>query len=362
MASSSYLLALDSIVYALAHHPELAEGEGRIALLHGQPHDGLSHLIPRLVCEQSYKPRAVSLEAGGYSWVEKIEGTFDLVLLLPERQKEQTYADLARCMELLNEGGTLLVSLHNDWGARRFQDRLEELAGVSVEVITKHHCRAFWVKKKSGKINKALLEEWRGIADLRRAIDDRFWSKPGLFAWNRVDIASALLASALPSGIHGYVADLGCGWGYLSCEVLEKCNRVLGLDAFDADRDAVEAARRNVGNILVPFRPKVFWQDVTQGVAERKYDYVVMNPPFHEGREPDPGIGMKFIVAAARAMKATGELWLVANRQLPYEELLTEAFDNIEQVVQKDGFKVIKASMPRHDLFFRRSKRDRRGR
>ncbi len=355
MARPDHLLAIDTLALTLQAHPELTAGEGRIAFLRGQPHEGLEHLNQRLVCEQTYKPRAERLEQAGIQLVEKIEDEYSLVLLLPDRQKEQTLADIAHGFDLLAPGGTMMVALHNDWGAKRFEKLFAEVTG-EVESISKHHCRVFWTKKE-GPINTALLDEWRPLADLRRVIDGRYWSKPGLFAWDHIDEGSAMLVKLLPKSLHGHVADLGAGWGYLSTEVLQHFEHVVGLDAYEADRDAVDAARRNLGNVPVPFRPKVHWQDVTQGVGERRYDFVVMNPPFHEGREPDPTIGMKFIAAAARGLKASGQLWLVANRELPYESLLQEAFDSVKHIQQEGSYKVIQAQAPRHDLFFQRQRR-----
>ena len=45
------------------------------------------------------------------------------------------------------------------------------------------------------------------------------WSQPGVFAWDRVDPGTALLAQVLPS-LKGAGADLGCGFGALSLVAL----------------------------------------------------------------------------------------------------------------------------------------------
>ena len=255
MHRSDSQLALDTLAFALATYPEFTDGATSIAFMRGQPHDGLAAWSEKMVCEQVYKPRAAWLEEAGMKLVDRIEGEHDLVLLLPERQREQTLADMARGFDLLKPGGTLVISLHNDWGAKRFEKHLEELAS-SVTTFSKHHCRVFWAKKGK-RLNKALLDEWRPLADLRRVEDGNFWSKPGLFAWDHVDDASALLLRTLPKDLHGYVADLGAGWGCLSVGVLKNFDKVLGLEAFEADREAVEAARRNVGNVNVPFSIKI---------------------------------------------------------------------------------------------------------
>jgi len=347
--------ALDTLVYALENFPDLVEGAHRIGYLRGQTHEGLLPLCEKTECVQTYKPRHEDLSAAGFKMVDALSADQDLVLVLPERQKEQVFSDLARALDALKVGGRVLVSLHNDWGARRFQDQLEAVTG-NVEVVTKNHCRAFWAVK-TDKLHEEAMNEWRAAASLRKVLDDRFWSRPGLFSWNRVDQGSELLMSEVRGKLRGKVADLGCGWGYLSCEVLASCHDVTALDGFDADMEAVEAARRNVGNVMVPFRPRMHWQDVTKGVGDRLYDVVVTNPPFHEGREPDPTLGTKFLAAAARALKPHGVLWLVANQFLPYEAPLGEVFDQAEMVANKFGFKVMRATLPRHDLFFRPGKR-----
>ena len=93
-------------------------------------------------------------------------------------------------------------------------------------------------------------------------------------------------------------------------------------------------------------RSQCRWHDVTQGVEQRKYDFIVMNPPFHEGRAAEPMLGMKFIAAAALGLKPDGELWMVANRTLPYEEVLEDAFGNWRKVTEEGGFKVLHARNP----------------
>ena len=337
--------ALDTLAYALLNVPELTVGAERIAFLRAQPQEELSHLRPLMLCEQPYKPRADLLQAAGYRFADKITGQFDLVLLLPERQKEQTQADFARALDLLKPGGKIVVSLHNDWGAKRFQKTLAEVTG-STEMLSKHHCRVFWATKPES-INEDILVEWREHAQLRRILDGRYWSRPGFFSWDRIDIGSALLAKHLPETLEGDVADLGAGWGFLSEQILSKCHDIKSLDCYEADKDALEATRRVCGLLPVRVRPGLRWHDVTQGVGVQKYDVVVSNPPFHEGRAADPHLGGAFIASAARSLRPQGEFWLVANRQLPYEHLLEEAFEHWESIIEREGFKVLHARQPK---------------
>jgi 16S rRNA (guanine1207-N2)-methyltransferase len=86
----------------------------------------------------------------------------------------------------------------------------------------------------------------------------------------------------------------------------------------------------------------VHWHDVTRGLPHR-YDAIVCNPPFHQGRADLPELGRAFIEAAAEALLPGGRLWLVANRHLPYEATLASRFAKVNRVAMQEGFKVIEA-------------------
>ncbi|HRN59764.1 MAG TPA: class I SAM-dependent methyltransferase, partial [Chiayiivirga sp.] len=176
-----------------------------------------------------------------------------------------------------------------------------------------------------------------------------FWTRPGLFAWDRVDAASALLAEHLPVGLAGRVADAGAGWGYLSTALLRRCPGIAALDLFEADARALEPARRNLEDALAgrtDVAIRAHWHDVTAGLPG-PFDAVVMNPPFHVGRADDPALGRAFIASAAAALAPGGALWLVANRHLPYEAELEARFGTVRRIAERDGFKVIHAKEPR---------------
>jgi 16S rRNA (guanine1207-N2)-methyltransferase len=75
-------------------------------------------------------------------------------------------------------------------------------------------------------------------------------------------------------------------------------------------------------------------------------DAVVMNPPFHTGRAADPDIGRGFIASAAKLLTPRGQLWMVANRHLPYEATLSERFAKVSEVAGDGRFKVLQAERP----------------
>ncbi|MCB7212868.1 methyltransferase, partial [Lactiplantibacillus plantarum] len=72
-----------------------------------------------------------------------------------------------------------------------------------------------------GQHDADLAKRWSALDAVRPIMGGRFLSRPGVFAWDRIDPASALLAEHLPADLAGRAADLGAGYGYLSRELLE---------------------------------------------------------------------------------------------------------------------------------------------
>jgi 16S rRNA (guanine1207-N2)-methyltransferase len=299
--------------------------------------------LPGLACEQLYRPAADALERAGLQ-VERVppDARFELVLVLPPRQREEARALLARAVLHAQGGGRVLACQANDEGARSGEADLAQLAG-EVEVLSKNRCRAYWSAPSNGVGDEARLREWLALGEPRPIEQGRFFSQPGLFAWDRIDVASALLASHLPTDLTGHGADLGAGYGYLSHEVLSRNPGVTALDLFEADARGVALAQRNLAGFAQRVALRCEWADVTRGLG-RTYDFIVTNPPFHaQGRADRPDIGRRFIEVAGQALKRGGRLWLVANRHLPYEAALALTFRTLRTVVQQQGYKVIEA-------------------
>lgn len=299
--------------------------------------------FPGLVCEQSFKPEADALERSGLKRVEEGATTLHpLVLVLPPRQRDEARALYARAILRTAPGGRVLACLRNDEGAKSGEADLAKLAGP-LGHLSKNKCRVFWTQPLHGAADTELLDAWRQLDAPRPIADGRFMSRPGVFAWDRIDAASALLASQLPVGLRGAAADLGAGYGYLSSELLGRCPGIGSLDLYEAERRALDLARVNLAVQAERVALDFHWHDVTTGLAKR-FDVIVSNPPFHaQGRADRPDIGRRFIAVAAEALNPGGCLWMVANRHLPYEAELARHFASVRTVAQDNGFKVLEA-------------------
>ena len=345
-----FAAAPDSALAALFVPFESSElrlpADGRVLFLRARAGVRLREVAqPGWLCEQSFMPFADELGRNGLRVGEpEADELFPLVLVLPPRQRDEARALFARAVRHTAPGGTVLVSMPNAEGAKSGEADLAKLVGA-VQHLSKHKCRVFWSTPSAAEINQTLLDEWLAL-DAPREIVDGYVSRPGLFAWDRIDRASALLAAHLPDDLHGRVADLGAGYGYLATQVIARCPQVRTMDLYEAEARALEPARINLQRAQREYGRdldvSVHWHDVTRGLPQR-YDAIVSNPPFHQGRADLPELGRAFITRAADALQPDGRLWLVANRHLPYEVILDARFREVRSVVVQEGFKVIEA-------------------
>jgi 16S rRNA (guanine1207-N2)-methyltransferase len=308
--------------------------------------------LPGLACTQDDRGAHDRLVAAGLDVATSdalpADRRWPLVLLLPPRQRDAARGLFAEALARLAPGGRVLACMPNKEGARSGEADLARIAGP-VASLSKNHCRAFWTAPLDGPVDPALAASWREAVSPRRVESDAvpgggFVSRPGIFAWDRVDRASALLAAQLPRDLSGRVADLGGGWGFLSMAVLARNPGITALDLYESDARALDCARRNLQPFEADATIALHWHDVSRGLPATGYDAIVSNPPFHAlGREDRPELGQAFIATAADALRPGGRLWLVANRHLPYEAALGTAFRDVRTVAQADGFKVIEA-------------------
>ena len=295
------------------------------ALLYGRPAPGL--------IEAPRGARQVSpLVPGSEDLAAMAEGSADEAwVLAPPGTLERDFV-LAQALRVLAPGGRLVAFAPKDKGGSRLKKALERF-GCQVEEEARRHHRFCDVVRPEGLRG---LEEAIAAGAPRIVEGLGLWSQPGVFSWDRVDAGTALLLGCLPE-LKGRGADLGAGIGVLAHRVLGS-SAVTELVVVELDRRAVEAARRNLDDPRV----RLVWDDVRQ-VALADLDFVVMNPPFHDGGNEDRSLGQAFVAAAAAALRKGGRLWLTANRHLPYEAPLAAAFSRVDLRADTGGYKVYEA-------------------
>ena len=258
-----------------------------------------------------------------------------LIVSAPPGTVERRYA-LALGLRALKADAPFTVMAPKEKGGSRVAKELE-VFGCVVEAASRRHQRICQTIRPSTRDTDALIEAAIAAGSPGFVAELGLWSQPGIFSWNRIDPGTALLLSALPA-LAGHGADLGCGIGIIARAALTSTG-VTQMDLVDIDRRAISAAQRNIADHRARFR----WADVRRFTDIQNLDFVVMNPPFHDGGLEDKALGQAFVQQSHRLLREGGAAWLVANRHLPYESVLSSAFAQVDLRAEQNGFKVYEA-------------------
>lgn len=252
------------------------------------------------------------------------------------KQKEETYGLIAKTWQGADVGATLEIIQPNDLGGKSLEKTLlKHFPDASSE--SRKKSRFITITKTDD--TPSIIGEWIIHTQLRMIDVTGFYSMPGLFGWNKIDVGSQLLSEHLPN-LQGIGADFGCGYGFLTRHVLANNDDITTLYALDFDARAIEACAKNISDDRAIIRQA----DCTNRIDDLKpLDFVIMNPPFHDGATENRDMGQHFIETAAKHLRSKGRAWIVANKHMPYEKTIAKHFKSCEKVIEQNGFKILKA-------------------
>lgn len=165
-----------------------------------------------------------------------------------------------------------------------------------------------------------------------------FYTDNGVFSKRGLDYGTELLLNSfvytyLPDKI---VLDVGCGCGPIGI-YLSKLG--FTVDMSDVNKRAVHLSMLALKEQKL--KANVILSDAYLNI-NRKYDYVVSNPPIRVGKE----ILYNIVMGAKNHLKQNGELWLVVRKQQGAESLMKDMcnfYSKVEVVTKKKGYYIIKA-------------------
>jgi 16S rRNA (guanine1207-N2)-methyltransferase len=303
---------------------------GDILVLRPRIGDDLSALPQgRVVVETGFRPDHDHFAARGY---RSAGGPYGSAVICLPRARAAALSLIHQAMASVPAGAPVLLDGQKTDGIDTAIKACREAGFQMGESLSKAHGKAICLTAAPAPA------AWAATV---REVEGGFVTLPFCFSADGPDRGSALLAAALPDRLPAHVADLGAGWGYLSRAILSRPG-VQHLDLVEAEAQALTCARQNVPDPRAAFH----WADVPMFKPKHMWDAVVMNPPFHTGREAEPDLGIAFIRAAHRYLSPSGTLWLVANRHLPYDRVLTTLFKQVEEIGGDASFRLTRAALP----------------
>lgn len=274
----------------------------------------------------------------------------DAVAIRIPHEKLALVQILSDAFRILKIGGTCYISGPNNEGIKSATKLLERAFGTSVLLAYDSGNRIVSATKESNVpaddeiFGSPLLssDTFREIDVTLRDQSFTIYSRPGVFSWDHLDEATEILAEHMMVLPGASVLDLGCGSGPLGI-LASRLSRGGQLVMVDADIEAVRSAAKSADAAGVT-NYRVLPSDVAGAVIDERFELVVTNPPFHVGKQTELSVPMQFIDDSWEVLSPGGQLFLVANRTLPYETPITRRFGNILTVYDGRRFKVLTAT------------------
>jgi len=276
--------------------------------------------------------------------VEELDpGSFDLVLSHLPRGRAVQRQLIRGAARVLRPGGRFLFVASTHVGVKGCVTYARDLFGRCGVVRRKKGYHVAMTVRPEGMEPPPPVEMYARRSLVVDGAEVTLVSKPGVFAWDRLDGGTERLVDVMAIDPADRVLDLGCGTGLAGLAAARRAPRG-EVVLVDSDLRAVRSARRTLEVNRVSNADVVLSDGVSQVVDDQAFDVVISNPPFHQGREVDYQVAHQFVRDARRVLRPEGRLFVVANRFIGYDDLMREAFGNASVAYADRSYHVLTAT------------------
>ncbi len=284
---------------------------------------------------------------------------WDVVLLTIPKERRYARTLLIAAWQALKPGGRLLLAGPSKGGAKAVIKDAERLFGSAAVLGYRRHQRvAACIRGET--FPNPLPKEFQqpGVAPgTRLAVEVerpegilKLETHPGIFSWDALDEGSALLLEHLKFEPGSRIWDIGCGYGVIGLSaalagagfvVMSDVN-LIGVGC--AQSNALLNGQAERVDVFaadgLPPAPHLSSRQGTPLHASR-FDLIVSNPAFHQGRGVNKSMADEIIVRAPELLTPDGRLVIVANRFLNYDKYMRKHFKQVSRIAETGKFHII---------------------
>lgn len=270
---------------------------------------------------------------------------YDIVVIrtILEKRKTLIIKVALKAASILNDGGYLYLVGAKDEGIQSIARQLAEICGIKPEtVIFKkgvHLIKFDFISAFKGQIISGQEPKYQEINIKNTSL--KLVSEENIFAKGNLDPATKLLLENLEINIGDKVLDLGCGSGIIGLTTA-KMARDVKVTLVDNDYLSVKITKQNTELNKIS-NCEVFVSDGIKAIKNKKFNCVVSNPPFHQGRKKSLFVAEQFIGESYEALSPKGRLYIVCNAFLPLEKTIKQVFGDATVIARNASYKVIHA-------------------
>lgn len=164
-----------------------------------------------------------------------------------------------------------------------------------------------------------------------------FYTDNGVFSKSKLDFGTRTLLENLPiSELHGRILDVGCGYGVIDI-ILGKITDAV-YEGIDVNKRAIHLAEMNAK--LNKINNVSFYESDTYSQVNKKYNYIITNPPIRAGKD----IVYDIVMNARNHLESDGVLYIVIRKEQGAKSMIRDLMEyyQVEIICKNKGFFVIK--------------------
>lgn len=276
---------------------------------------------------------------------------FDGVVIYMPKAKQQLEMLIQNAANLVKQNGLVLVVGENKSGIKSVAKLLEKVGSKVNKVDSAKHCALFAVSVEepitSFELDKYGVTRTHSI----NGHDITIFSLPGVFGHKQLDPGTELLLKQFsPESVlsmKGEFYDFACGTGVIACYFAKVANTYhnrLKVSMSDVSALATYCSEKNI--VLNKIEATVHACD---GFVQqyKRFDHIVANPPFHDGIKNEYNITENFIKQAFSSSNPYASMTIVANRFLPYPDILDNVYKSFKELAGTTKYRVYSVTKPK---------------
>lgn len=263
------------------------------------------------------------------------EAQYDSVIIYFPKAKNLAPYLFNLAANYLKPTGQMLVVGENKGGIKSLVKLLPDYFSTGIKLDNARHCLLF-ASQLVGVAPPLKLSDWLSQYQLATPQGEiTICNLVGVFSEKRLDLGTELLLSHLPT-FSGRVLDFGCGAGVIAAALL-KAQPSLALECVDINAMALASCELTLA--ANGMTAKVYPSD---GLAQTtgQFNGIISNPPFHDGLASTTSIAQRFVIDSAKQLKHNGIWQIVANRHLPYSDIIAAQFGQLQVPADNNKYKL----------------------